>query len=43
MSLPRYQLYIDGSFVDALLDYTRSKAVWIRTADDPIPDPFIMR
>jgi (Z)-2-((N-methylformamido)methylene)-5-hydroxybutyrolactone dehydrogenase len=28
---------------EALLDYTRTKAVWIRTSDEPIPDPFIMR
>jgi acyl-CoA reductase-like NAD-dependent aldehyde dehydrogenase len=28
---------------DAIADYTRSKAVWIRTSDEPIPDPFIMR
>jgi len=28
---------------ESILDYTRTKAVWIRTADDPIPDPFIMR
>ena len=27
----------------AALDYTRTKAVWLRTSDDPIPDPFIMR
>ncbi|MBZ9848339.1 aldehyde dehydrogenase [Mesorhizobium sp. CA14] len=29
--------------LDAIRDYTRSKSVWIRTSDDPIPDPFIMR
>ncbi|WP_119304948.1 aldehyde dehydrogenase [Dongia deserti] len=28
---------------DSIRDYTRSKAVWIRTSDDPIPDPFVMR
>ena len=27
----------------AALDYTRTKAVWLRTSDDPIPDPFVMR
>lgn len=27
----------------AALDYTRVKAVWLRTSDDPIPDPFVMR
>ncbi|RWL95535.1 aldehyde dehydrogenase [Mesorhizobium sp.] len=27
----------------AIRDYTRSKSVWIRTSDDPIPDPFVMR
>jgi len=29
--------------LDAVRDYTRSKSVWIRTSDDPIPDPFVMR
>ncbi|MDX8535055.1 aldehyde dehydrogenase [Mesorhizobium sp. VK25A] len=29
--------------LDAIRDYTRSKSVWIRTSDDPIPDPFVMR
>ncbi|MBZ9994251.1 aldehyde dehydrogenase [Mesorhizobium sp. BH1-1-4] len=29
--------------MDAIRDYTRSKSVWIRTSDDPIPDPFVMR
>ncbi|HEX4766147.1 MAG TPA: aldehyde dehydrogenase [Lichenihabitans sp.] len=28
---------------ESILDYTRVKAVWIRTSDDPIPDPFVMR
>jgi aldehyde dehydrogenase (NAD+)/betaine-aldehyde dehydrogenase len=28
---------------ESILDYSRTKAVWIRTVDDPIPDPFIMR
>jgi len=27
----------------AALDYTTVKTVWLRTADDPIPDPFVMR
>jgi aldehyde dehydrogenase (NAD+) len=27
----------------AALDYTTVKTVWLRTSDDPIPDPFIMR
>ncbi|WP_217569794.1 aldehyde dehydrogenase [Mesorhizobium sp. GbtcB19] len=29
--------------LNAIRDYTRSKSVWIRTSDDPIPDPFVMR
>jgi aldehyde dehydrogenase (NAD+)/betaine-aldehyde dehydrogenase len=29
--------------MESLLDYTRTKAVWLRTSDDPIPDPFVMR
>jgi aldehyde dehydrogenase (NAD+)/betaine-aldehyde dehydrogenase len=29
--------------LDAIRDYTRSKTVWIRTSDEPIPDPFVMR
>ncbi|BCG93616.1 aldehyde dehydrogenase [Mesorhizobium sp. 131-2-1] len=29
--------------LDAIRDYTRSKSVWIRTSDEPIPDPFVMR
>ncbi|MFD1625636.1 aldehyde dehydrogenase [Azospirillum griseum] len=28
---------------DAILEYTRVKAVWIRTSDEPIADPFVMR
>ena len=28
---------------ESILDYTRTKSVWIRTSDDPIPDPFVMR
>jgi len=27
----------------AALDYTKVKAVWLRTSDAPIPDPFVMR
>lgn len=29
--------------MQAALDYTKTKAVWLRTSDDPIPDPFVMR
>ena len=29
--------------IAAALDYTTIKTVWLRTSDDPIPDPFIMR
>ncbi|MBH2846989.1 aldehyde dehydrogenase family protein, partial [Serratia marcescens] len=29
--------------VDAALEYTTSKTVWLRTSDDPIDDPFVMR
>ncbi|WP_442786088.1 aldehyde dehydrogenase [Methylorubrum sp. SL192] len=32
----------EGGF-ESMLDYTRTKSVWIRTSDDPIPDPFVMR
>jgi aldehyde dehydrogenase (NAD+)/betaine-aldehyde dehydrogenase len=32
----------EGGF-ESVLDYTRSKAVWIRTSDESIPDPFVMR
>jgi len=28
---------------ESILEYTRPKSVWIRTSDDPIPDPFVMR
>jgi aldehyde dehydrogenase (NAD+)/betaine-aldehyde dehydrogenase len=28
---------------ESILDYTRTKSVWLRTSDDPIPDPFVMR
>jgi aldehyde dehydrogenase (NAD+) len=27
----------------AALDYTKTKTVWLRTSDDPFPDPFVMR
>lgn len=27
----------------AALDYMRTKTIWLRTSDDPIPDPFVMR
>jgi aldehyde dehydrogenase (NAD+) len=27
----------------AALDYTKTKTVWLRTSDEPIPDPFVMR
>ncbi|UWQ39738.1 aldehyde dehydrogenase (plasmid) [Leisingera aquaemixtae] len=29
--------------LQAALDYTRVKSVWLRTSDDPVPDPFVMR
>ncbi|WP_435660693.1 aldehyde dehydrogenase [Leisingera caerulea] len=29
--------------LQAALDYTKVKAVWLRTSDEPIPDPFVMR
>lgn len=29
--------------LQAALDYTKIKSVWLRTNDDPIPDPFVMR
>ena len=29
--------------IEAALEYTKTKAVWLRTSDDPIPDPFVMR
>ncbi|MEL6289115.1 MAG: aldehyde dehydrogenase [Pseudomonadota bacterium] len=31
------------SGAEAILDYTRTKTVWVRTSDEPIPDPFVMR
>ncbi|SAK89052.1 betaine aldehyde dehydrogenase [Caballeronia pedi] len=32
----------EGGF-DAAMEYTRTKSVWIRTSDEPIVDPFVMR
>ncbi|MBO9399071.1 aldehyde dehydrogenase [Shimia sp. R9_2] len=29
--------------IEAALEYTKTKSVWLRTSDDPIPDPFVMR
>ncbi|MGB7242937.1 MAG: aldehyde dehydrogenase [Sulfitobacter sp.] len=29
--------------LQAVLDYTKVKTVWLRTSDDAIPDPFVMR
>lgn len=29
--------------LQAALDYTKVKTVWMRTSDEPIPDPFVMR
>ncbi|MDA5093768.1 aldehyde dehydrogenase [Aliiroseovarius sp. KMU-50] len=29
--------------IEAALEYTKIKSVWLRTSDDPIPDPFVMR
>ncbi|MCT4554779.1 MAG: aldehyde dehydrogenase [Pelagimonas sp.] len=29
--------------IEAAMEYTRVKAVWLRTSDEPIPDPFVMR
>ncbi len=29
--------------IEAIRDYTRIKTVWLRTSDEPIPDPFVMR
>ena len=29
--------------LDAVLDYTTTKTVWLRTSDEPISDPFVMR
>jgi len=29
--------------IDAALEYTTTKTVWLRTSDEPINDPFIMR
>lgn len=35
--------YDRESGAESILDYTRTKSVWLRTSDDPIPDPFVMR
>ncbi|WP_085315447.1 aldehyde dehydrogenase [Derxia lacustris] len=32
----------EGGF-EAVLEYTRTKSVWINTSDAPVPDPFVMR
>jgi (Z)-2-((N-methylformamido)methylene)-5-hydroxybutyrolactone dehydrogenase len=29
--------------LESVLEYTRTKSVWIRTSDEPIADPFVMR
>jgi acyl-CoA reductase-like NAD-dependent aldehyde dehydrogenase len=29
--------------IQSLLDYMRTKSVWINTSEEPIPDPFKMR
>jgi len=29
--------------MQAALDYTKIKTVWLRTSDEPIPDPFVIR
>lgn len=29
--------------IDAALEYTTTKTVWLRTSDEPIEDPFVMR
>ncbi len=29
--------------IAAALDFTRTKTVWLRTSDEPFPDPFVMR
>ena len=29
--------------MESILDYTRQKAIWLRTSDSPIADPFVMR
>jgi acyl-CoA reductase-like NAD-dependent aldehyde dehydrogenase len=31
------------SGIDAIRDYTRTKAVWINASNAPMPDPFVMR
>ena len=32
----------EGGF-SAALEYTTTKSVWLRTSDEPISDPFVMR
>jgi acyl-CoA reductase-like NAD-dependent aldehyde dehydrogenase len=29
--------------IESLLDYTRTKSIWINMSDAPLPDPFVMR
>ncbi len=29
--------------IESILDYTRTKSIWINTSDTPLPDPFVMR
>ena len=29
--------------MDTVLDYTRTKSVWINTSDEPMADPFVVR
>lgn len=29
--------------MESILEYTRTKSVWVRTSNEPIPDPFVMR
>lgn len=31
------------SGAESMFDYTRTKSIWLRTSEDPIPDPFVMR
>ena len=31
------------SGMKSMLDYTRTESVWIRTSDDPIPNPFVVQ
>ncbi len=32
-----------GSALAAIMDGTPTKSMWLRTSDDPMPDPFVMR